>query len=444
MNAFDRLALDGGTPRLTADPVASWAQFTSDDDLEILRAARRSDPDRRVGDRGAQAPRGPVSTLERRWAAATGRREVVACASPVAAAHLLASGLELEAGDEVVTLAGAALAAPLVALGIGVVPVDVHPQTLQLDPAAVEAAVGGRTRAVIAVDLYGTTADYRALAEVAVANDLVIVEDGSASMGATYERRPVGSLGATSICTIPCDASGIALGAGALGAGALYATDDLEQGANARRSMLIDDPICIDMLDGDRTWACSVAGVSPLMGVAHPGSSVMPDLDAEIALGRLARLDEHVAARAANGHRLRRALEDIPGIWMPEPVRDATHTFSSFPIVVVPDELGLPESAAPALRDTLVDCMTAEGLWIEAARRKGDPQFGDRFPVLDDAHAGGLVIGRTRSPFTAPNGRAEMARIADCFAKILLDNVDRVRQLATERSAAPTFVSAVA
>ncbi|MDH3681140.1 MAG: DegT/DnrJ/EryC1/StrS family aminotransferase [Acidimicrobiia bacterium] len=432
MTAFERLALDGGTPRLTADPVAWWPQFTSDDDLVAIQAARRIGLHLEPSGRRALTG-GPVATLERRWAAATGRTEAIACATVAVGAKLFAVGLELAPGDEVITLAGAAVAGPLASLGIVMVPVDVHPRTLQMDPAAVAAAVTVRTRAVIAVDLYGTTADYRALAAVTEGHDLVLVEDGSASIGASFDRRPVGSLGTTSLCSLPTETA-----SGVVAAGTIYTTDDRRQGANARRSMLIDDPLGTTSADGDRTWAGPVADGSPLLGASSAGSSAMADVDADIALALLARLDDDVAIRSANGDHLRRALAPIPGIWMPEPVRGATHTYSSFPIIVVPDELGLPEAAAPALRDTIVDCMTAEGLWIEAARRRGEPDLGDRFPVLGEAHAGGIVLGRSRSPFVGPSGVEDMERIAGCFAKILLDNRDRVRQLTLERTA-PTI-----
>ena len=120
---------------------------------------------------------------------------------------------------------------------------------------------------------------------------------------------------------------------------------------------------------------------------------------------------------------------------MPQIARGASHTYASFPLVVVPDELGLPESTVSVLRDTLVDCVTAEGLWIDSAQRRGQPTPGPEFPVLDAAVSGGLILGDARSPLTATGGTDHMDRIAECFVKILVDNIDRVRQLTLDRAA---------
>ena len=454
MTARNLLALDGGKPQLATTDLASWPQFTSDDDLAALRAAHRADA--RLDDvdsasrtvdalAGTRPPggRGPlrrtrVAQLERAWSAMTGRSDVVACSSGEVAARLLTVGLELESGDEIIVPAGAPLAPAMASMGVVPVFVDVDPQTLHIDPRAVEAALGDRTRAVMAVDRYGTTADYRKLARIAADAGVALIEDGSSSIGATFERRPVGALGTTSICVLRNHATGLALGTGAL-----YATDDPAQGANAQRLLLVHDPLCSDLTMGDGLsgGAAPVPGVTDRPGsaasfLAHlSGPIAMSELDATVALDRLDAVEQDVAERSRNGTHLRRALEEIPGIWMPAIARGASHTYAAFPLVVQPDELGLPESTVSVLRDTLVDCVTAEGLWIDSAQRRGHAGPGDRFPVLDAAIAGGLILGDHRSPLTATGGTAHMDRIAECFVKILVDNLDRVRQLTLDRAA---------
>jgi dTDP-4-amino-4,6-dideoxygalactose transaminase len=462
MSAHNRLALDGGRPQLATEDIASWPQFTSDDDVAALRAARRAvdgidafDP---LGDpatdgiaHGATADArtstgGPlrrtrVAQLERAWSAVTGRTDVLACSSGEVAARLLTVGLELDAGDEMILPAGAPLAPAMASMGVVPVYVDVDPQTLHIDPRAIEAAVGDRTRAVMAVDRYGTTADYRELDRITTNAGIALIEDGSSSIGATFERRPVGSLGTTSICVLRNHATGLALGTGAL-----YATDDPAQGANAQRLLLVHDPLCSDLTMGDglSAGAVPVPRVTDRPGsaasfLAHlSGPIAMSDLDATVAIDRLDSVEREVAARSVNGAHLRRALDEIPGIWMPKVARGASHTYASFPLVVVPDELGLPESTVSVLRDTLVDCVTAEGLWIDSAQRRGQPTPGDQFPVLDAAIAGGLILGDARSPLTATGGTDHMDRIADCFIKILVENLDRVRQLTLDRVPTPS------
>ena len=390
---------------------------------------------------------GLVSRLERRWGATIGRAEVVACESGACALRLLATDLELETGDEVILPVGSAAAAALASAGFVPVEVDIDAKTLQLDAAAVDAAATARTRAVIAADLYGTTPDYRALDLVARRHGIVLVEDGSQSMGASFDRRPVGAMGFASICVLP---------GGASGAGALYAIDGMGHEDNTRRLVIVDDSPDQDLLGGslfaptpdDVGWGRSIADRSTASSADDCGPRPMSSLDATIAMTRIEALDGEAQVRSANGNRLRRCLDPIAGIWLPEIVSGATHTYASFPILVVPDELGLPEAVASALRDTLIDCVTAEGLWVDAAGGKptaethGLPVNGfpvddfpvRDFPVRDAAIAAGLILGRNHSPLLTPHGAAEMDRVVECFAKILVDNVDRVRQLTMERA----------
>ncbi|MCF7698616.1 dTDP-4-amino-4,6-dideoxygalactose transaminase [Loktanella sp. M215] len=73
--------------------------------------------------------------------------------------------------------------------------VDIDPATLNIDPARVAAAVTPQTKAIFAVHYAGFPADMDALAEIARAHDLVLVEDAAQALGSTYKGRPAGSLG---------------------------------------------------------------------------------------------------------------------------------------------------------------------------------------------------------------------------------------------------------
>jgi len=79
--------------------------------------------------------------------------------------------------------------------GATVVLVDVDPASWTIDPAQVEAAVTPRTKAILAVHLYGNPAALDALAGIARARDLFLIEDAAEALGATWRGRAVGSLG---------------------------------------------------------------------------------------------------------------------------------------------------------------------------------------------------------------------------------------------------------
>jgi dTDP-4-amino-4,6-dideoxygalactose transaminase len=183
----------------------------------------------------------------------------------------------------------------------------------------------------------------------------------------------------------------------------------------------------------------------------------LSELDASTAEAGLDRLDEETAARMANGNHLRCQLRDLAGIELPEAVPGATNVYSSFPVLVQPDELGLPEAAAAALRDTLQACMLAEGLPLDRwqpepiggpvvpgrppAQRQLPPPVGIAdHPVADAVRASTLLLGRDRSLLGTPSTARTMEKIAECFNKVLVENRDRLRQLACERMSTPAAV----
>ncbi|MBN1908710.1 MAG: DegT/DnrJ/EryC1/StrS family aminotransferase [Pirellulales bacterium] len=112
--------------------------------------------------------------------------------------HLALRALRIGPGDEVITTPFT-FVATTEAIGIvGATPVlvDVDPKTFNLDPAAVEAAITPKTRAILPVHLYGQPCDMDAIMRLAQEHDLHVVEDGAQSLGARYRGRPVGSFGA--------------------------------------------------------------------------------------------------------------------------------------------------------------------------------------------------------------------------------------------------------
>jgi dTDP-3-amino-3,4,6-trideoxy-alpha-D-glucose transaminase len=109
---------------------------------------------------------------------------------------LIAAGIK--AGDEVITVpfTFAATLEAIIQTGARPVLVDIEPTTGTLDPSRLEAAVTGRTRAVLPVHLYGHPADMDAIHEVAARHDLLVFEDAAQAHGASYKGRPAGSLAA--------------------------------------------------------------------------------------------------------------------------------------------------------------------------------------------------------------------------------------------------------
>jgi perosamine synthetase len=137
-----------------------------------------------------------VAELERLLASACGTAHAVAVSSGTAALHLAVSALGVGPGDEVVVPAYTfpATGNAVRLCGARAVLADVDPVTFNVDPARVHEALGPRTKAVIAVHLFGRPAEWEALQTV-VPPEVVLLEDAAGALGARYRGAPCGGLG---------------------------------------------------------------------------------------------------------------------------------------------------------------------------------------------------------------------------------------------------------
>jgi dTDP-4-amino-4,6-dideoxygalactose transaminase len=124
-------------------------------------------------------------------------RHTIATTSATAALHLAAAALALGPGDEVIVPAFTWVTSAHSAEYVGAKAVfaDVSPQTFNVDPSAVEAAVTPRTRAVVAVHLFGLSAEMDDVMATAHRHNLAVIEDAACAIGTTYRGRPVGVIG---------------------------------------------------------------------------------------------------------------------------------------------------------------------------------------------------------------------------------------------------------
>jgi len=137
-----------------------------------------------------------VDALEERLAAFCGAKYCISCANGTDALQIALMALGVGPGDEVVTPAFSYIATAEAAALLGAKPVyvDIDPVSYNLDPAALEAAITERTKAIIPVSLYGQPADFEAINKIADRHGIVVIEDGAQSFGATNEGRKSGNL----------------------------------------------------------------------------------------------------------------------------------------------------------------------------------------------------------------------------------------------------------
>jgi perosamine synthetase len=268
--------------------------------LEVLRSGRLS--------------MGPmIKRFEELFAERVGAPHAVSLTSATAGLHLLCHGLGLGAGDEVITSPISFVATANCFIVEGATPVfaDVDPATLNLDPAAVEAAITPRTRAIVAVDMFGYPCELDDLRAIAAGHGLDVIADSAEALGAEYKGRPIGSQG------VPA-------------AFGFYPNKQITTGEGGVVTTHSDDEA--QLLRSLRNQGRSYE--SRWFHHVRVGLNYrFTDLQAAVGIAQLEKLDEILSLRAAAAARYTELLAGIEGLELPHP-DDADHKRSWFVYVV--------------------------------------------------------------------------------------------------------------
>jgi dTDP-4-amino-4,6-dideoxygalactose transaminase len=290
--------------------------------LEVLRSGRLS--------------LGPwIDRFEEEVAERVGAPYAAAVSSGTAGLHLLCMIAGLGPGDEVITspLSFVASANCFVLEGATPVFADVDPVTLNLDPAAVESAITERTRAIVAVDMFGFPCDLDPLVALAERHGLTLIQDSCESLGAEYKGAPLGSHGPS------CSFAFYPNKQMATGEGGVVTTHSEEEWRVLR-----------SLRNQGRSYEQGAAWFNHVrLGLNYRWT----DVQAAIGLGQLEKLDRILALRGAAAERYRELLAGVEGVEPPAPDDDERRR-SWFVYVVKLD----PDIE----RDAVMDALRAEGV----------------------------------------------------------------------------------
>ena len=260
-----------------------------------------------------------IAELERKLAAYTGSKHCITVASGTEALLIALMALEVKSGDEVITtpFTFVATAEMIVLLGARPVFVDVQPDTCNIDPAGIEAAITSRTRAIMPVALYGQTADMDEINAIAARHALPVIEDAAQSFGATYKRRKSCNLSA-----IGCTSFFPSKPLGCYGDGGAIFTDD-DNLATVTREI-------------------RVHGQSGRYNHTRIGvGGRMDSIQCAVVLGKLERFEWEVERRLAIGRRYEQLLSKLEPTVRVLPVKsDRTSVHAQYTICV-PDRDGV-------------------------------------------------------------------------------------------------------
>jgi UDP-4-amino-4,6-dideoxy-N-acetyl-beta-L-altrosamine transaminase len=275
--------------------------------------------------RGDWLTTGPtVERFEEAIADWTGGVPAVAVSSGTAALHAAYAAAGLGPGDEVITppITFVATQATLMHLGATPVFADVEPDTATIEPDAVEAAVTGRTAAIVAVDYAGHPADMDALRGIADKYKLLLIEDAAHSLGSTYRGRPVGSLAdITTFSFFPT--KNITTGEG--GAVVSPHADLLERARRFSRQGLVRDPREFS-ISTEGAWHQEVHSI----GLNYR----LTDIQAALGLSQLARLNDFRERRAQIKAAYDESFAGLPGVDVPPQRRNTEPMWHLYPVRV--------------------------------------------------------------------------------------------------------------
>lgn len=265
----------------------------------------------RVIDSGHYVLGEELAAFEREFAAWCGVRHALGVGSGLDALALILRGYlglgVLAEGDEVIVPGNTFIASFLAVSANRLVPVPVEPDaaSFNLDPACVAAAIGPRTRAIMAVHLYGQLADMPALAGLARRHGLLLIEDAAQAHGATREGRKAGAFGdAAAFSFYP------AKNLGALGDGGAVVTGD---------ARLAERVAALRNYGSDTKYHHLFQGIN----------SRLDEIQAALLRVKLRHLDEDIARRRRVAQRYREGIRH-PQIGLPQVACEERHAWHLF------------------------------------------------------------------------------------------------------------------
>lgn len=355
-----KLALDGGTPVRT-EPFGPRRPFG---EAEIANVTEAIQSQNLFGPSGTFVPR-----FQERFAAMYGAAGAAACTSGTAAIHLALGALSFDPGDEIITapITDAGSIIPILYQNLVPVFADID-ETYNMDPEDVERRITGRTRAIMAIHLFGNPCDMERMAQVARRHGLILIEDCSQAHRTGYNDRLVGTFGDIGCFSLQ-QSKHMTTGDGGV---TISANEDLVD-----RMRLFRDK-------GWMRWASRESRFYTQLGMNYR----MNELSGAVACAQLDKVTQVAGRRHELGTRITAAIEGLPGVGQVPTTPGGWHTYWLYPLRV---------TGWPAAR--FAEALSAEGI-PAGAGYIGEPIF----MCMGSLTPGGRTFGESRHPLDGCHG----------------------------------------
>ena len=286
-----------------------------------------------------------IGELENKLCALTGAKYAVVCSSGTAALHIACLAAGVGEGDEVITTPITFAASANCALYCGARPVfaDIDPETYNIDPEKVRAAVTERTRAVVAVDYTGQSAALDPILEICREHGLILIEDGAHVIGTRYKGRANGSVSdMTTFSFHP-----VKTVTGGEGGAVLTNDEDLYRRLLLYRSHGITRDVSLMEHEPDGPWYYEQ--------VALGYNYRMTDIQAALIISQLDKLPMFRARRKEITARYNEAFARIPSLYVQREIPESDTTRHLYILRIIPEKLTID-------RRQFFDALTAENV----------------------------------------------------------------------------------
>ena len=307
---MEQLAIDGGTP--TRKTMLNYGhQWVQEDDIQAVVEVLKGD----------WLTTGPaVSAFEKAVADFVGAKEGVAVNSGTAALHAAAFAAGIGPGDEVIVTPMSFVASANCILYMGGTPVfaDVCPGSLNIDPNEIQKKINNKTKAIVAVDYAGQPCQHALIHEIAEQHNLVVIEDASHALGATYFGKRVGTLQhLTTLSFHPVKHI-------TTGEGGMVVTDDIEMAKKMRSFRTHGVDVDFQKRAEANLWQYDV--------VALGYNYRLPDMNCALGISQLKKIPQWIERRKHIAQTYNNAFVSLPEI---SPLVQDTGCESSWHLFVI-------------------------------------------------------------------------------------------------------------
>lgn len=364
---------------------AQYQRIKSDIDLAISSVLNST-----------QFIKGPqVKSFEDNLSAYLGTKHVIGCANGTDALQIAMMALGLKPGDEVITASFTyvATAEVIALLGLTPVLVDVNPDTFTIEPAAIEAAITVKTKAIVPVHLFGQSADMEPILAIAKKYKLFVIEDNAQAIGAVYTFQDGNKAKTGTMGTIGTTSFFPSKNLGCFGDGGALNTDDDELANKIRRIA---------------NHGQSAQYVHDEVGV----NSRLDTLQAAVLDVKLKYLDDYAMRRNAVANYYDQAFGDLNSVQIPVRAINSTHVFHQYTLLL---KDGNRDEVRKKLADNNIPSMVYYPIPLHKQNAYLDKRYtSELFPITEKLCAQVLSL-----PIHTEMEQSELEFIVETFKQII-------------------------